>query len=270
VSVLRTERNRAARRFWRIPRRLHVLVPALPHRIRVVQAARTTVRRLQLLISETGMACDCTRLGIDEVFDERNARWVARYYRLRGLDARARKLLAALQRTPGIEGRTVLEIGAGVGALTIEMLKRGVTHATPVDASPYSVAAAHELAVEARVAARMNVIAGNFATLDLGQHVYDIVVLDRVVCCYPEWRELLEPAAQRARVAIALVYPRTAVLGRVAARTINLVHTLLRHRLRFFVHPPAQMQQLLRDRGFEHAHVTHFFMWELLIATRTT
>jgi 2-polyprenyl-3-methyl-5-hydroxy-6-metoxy-1,4-benzoquinol methylase len=216
------------------------------------------------------VTCDCSQVGVDDVFGERNARWVARYYRRRGLDSRARKLLAALQHTAGIEGHTVLEIGAGVGSLTIEMLKSGATHATTVDASPYSVSAERKLAAEAGVASQLDALVGNFAALDLGQQTFDLVVLDRVVCCYPEWRDLLEPAAQRARNAIALVYPRAGSWGHAAARGINMVHRLLRHRLRFFVHPPAQMLDVLRKHGLEPVHASHHFMWQLLIATRAT
>jgi magnesium-protoporphyrin O-methyltransferase len=114
----------------------------------------------------------------------------------------------------------------------------------------------------------MEALCGNFADLEMQQETYDIVVLDRVVCCYPQWRELLEPAARRAGTAIALVYPRDDSVGRNVARMINIAHALLRHRLRFFVHPPAQMHELLRAHGFTSVHTDRHFMWDVVVVTR--
>src|SRR4029079_3447522 len=76
----------------------------------------------------------------------------------------------------------------------------------------------------------------------------DIVVLHRVVCCYPDYERLLGAAAQRAgRLAVFSYPPRNAV-ARLLISVENLAFKLLRREYRSFAHPPAAMLGLLRDR----------------------
>src|SRR5467141_2229858 len=66
----------------------------------------------------------CSPKGYRWVFSERSARAEARKYRRRGLDGTSRRIVDFLK-TPGVEGRTVLEVGGGIGAIQIELLKAG-------------------------------------------------------------------------------------------------------------------------------------------------
>jgi hypothetical protein len=87
-----------------------------------------------------------------------------------------------------IRGATVLEVGGGVGALQLELLRRGASRATNVELVDYYDADAFDLAREAgladRVLRRRLDLAADPDTVD----PHDIVVLHRVVCCYPDYR----------------------------------------------------------------------------------
>jgi len=66
----------------------------------------------------------CSPKGYRSVFSEKRAHAEARRYRRRGLDP----TLAAHHRPlkqQGIAGRTLLEVGGGIGAIQIELLKAG-------------------------------------------------------------------------------------------------------------------------------------------------
>ena len=49
----------------------------------------------------------------------------------------------------GVEGETLLEVGGGIGAVEIELLKAGMARAINVELTPINEAAARELLVEA-------------------------------------------------------------------------------------------------------------------------
>ena len=49
----------------------------------------------------------------------------------------------------GVEGKTLLEVGGGIGAIEIELLKAGMARAINVELTPTNEAAARELLVEA-------------------------------------------------------------------------------------------------------------------------
>ena len=124
------------------------------------------------------MSCNC---GLNEIFTDSVSRHDARKYRRRGLDARARRMLRALEQRVGLRGRSTLEIGLGAGAFTVEMLQAGAAKSVGVDAIDNQLRQAHELAREAGVADRLELKQGDFTELAGQIDAADVVVLDRVV-----------------------------------------------------------------------------------------
>jgi magnesium-protoporphyrin O-methyltransferase len=214
------------------------------------------------------MPCDCSGLGLDEIFNERTARSDVRRFRRHGLPKRARRLLSAIRDATPLDSATALEIGAGAGGLTITMLRLSLASAQTVDASPAFVEAARTLARENGVADRMNVVAGDFAADPAAAAEADIVVLDRVICCYPDLDALLRPAAAHSRRVLALTYPRSGWLAHRIIALINGGQALFRRRFRLHYHTRARVQSLLRAAGFEPTVTGHAGLWEILIARR--
>src|ERR1700730_5121766 len=93
------------------------------------------------------MGC-CSAKGCDEFFTDRVAQRDARRYRRRGLDARSSRLVDFV-RSRGVRDRTVLEVGGGVGAIQLALLRAGAARAECVELSPAYEPYAAELAREA-------------------------------------------------------------------------------------------------------------------------
>ena len=88
----------------------------------------------------------------------------------------------------------------------------------------------------------------------------DVVVLDRVVCCYPDWRALLESAGTHARTAIVMSYPLESWYTRVWVKSANIAMRTLRKTFRLHLHSPSAMQKLLQNCGFTNkVHSFKFF-----------
>jgi hypothetical protein len=83
-----------------------------------------------------------------------------------------------------------------------------------------------------------------------------VVVLHRVVCCYPDYERLLTAAADHARRLLLFSYPSAGAVARVIIAAENLTFRLRRMQFRVFAHPPARMLTVLGDRGL-HATLTH-------------
>ena len=81
---------------------------------------------------------DCCDPSVyDDTFDARRAEERLRDYRRNGATGWTRRLVAGLT-ADGVEGMTVLDIGAGVGAVHHALLEAGAASAIDVDASgPY-------------------------------------------------------------------------------------------------------------------------------------
>ena len=118
--------------------------------------------------------------GLSEQFGEGYSSGQLEGYRKNGLGVRALVLVEFLQQR-GLEGKTVLDIGCGIGALHIELLLAGAERATGVDASPTNIAAARILADELGVADRVEERQGDFVELQEEIPAADVVTLDRAI-----------------------------------------------------------------------------------------
>jgi magnesium-protoporphyrin O-methyltransferase len=152
-------------------------------------------------------------------FDHKVAERDLRRYRKRGADATTRLMLAELRRWP-LQGKQLLDIGGGIGAVSAELADSGIACATLVEASPaYLEAARVELG--SRYASRpTQYLLGDFAVIAGTLADADVVTLDRVVCCYPDAEALLQGAAARTRQLLAFTYPR----DRWYVRTMIAIH----------------------------------------------
>jgi magnesium-protoporphyrin O-methyltransferase len=213
------------------------------------------------------MSCSCTQAGLADMFGERFARVEARRFRRRGIPRRSDRLIEAIRRHVPFHSATSLEGGAGVGGLSIELLRRGVSRAVAVDAIPAAVRMARRLAEEYGMASRFEAVVADFATYD-SDATHEIVVLDRVVCCYPDWRGLLAAAARRSSRVVALTYPPVTWWSRVATSTVNSAMWVLRKQFRTYVHPPAEMHAMLVSLGFVPEIAERVGTWEICVARR--
>ena len=75
--------------------------------------------------------------GIEKVFDEKEANRGLRKYRKNGPDKTTKILIDAII-SRGVDGKTLLDIGGGVGAIQHELLKAGASKSIGVEASPHS------------------------------------------------------------------------------------------------------------------------------------
>jgi magnesium-protoporphyrin O-methyltransferase len=214
------------------------------------------------------MTCRCNEVGLNEVFNERFMRRDAQHYRKHGLETRAQLLLKMIESAMELSGRRSLEGGAGAGAFTVELARRGVSHAQAVDAMTEAVKYGRDLADQFGVLQQTSFAVGDFADAALAIDGVDLVVLDRVVCCYPDWRALLINATQRAQHVVALTYPRKNALTRLMTRTANGVQAILRRTFRLHLHEPAAMLALLAERGFTSVQTRRYWFWEIAVARR--
>lgn len=196
------------------------------------------------------------------MFTQAYARRLARRYRRHGLDGSARKLVDFLAGA-GIEGASVLEIGGGVGEVHLELLRRGAARAVNLELAAGYERHAAELIAEAGLAGRVDRRLVDLA-VDPGMvEPADVVVLHRVVCCYPDYARLLAAAAGHARRLLAFSYPRPGLLTRGAVAAENMFHALAGRQFRVFVHPELAMLATLAGHGHDLAFTHNGLVWRV-------
>ena len=166
------------------------------------------------------------------------------------------------------QGRDMLEIGGGIGALQLELLRDGVERAVNVELSPAYEEEARGLAREAGVEARVDRRVLDFARGATELGAADIVLMHRVVCCYPDMPGLVGAAADHSRRVLALSYPPDTRLFRAAARGINLWSRLRKQEFRFFVHKPPAIFRVAAEHGLELVTRERRRFWEVAALER--
>lgn len=183
-----------------------------------------------------GGSC-CSSPGNNEQFDQRTARWNARWYRWFGGSSSERDIVNALT-ARGIRGARVLEIGGGLGQLQLALLEQGAAQTTNLDLSPNWEEEALALAAEAGVADRITRIVGDAAEPPPLEPV-DVVVLHRVVCCTDAWAAMLDTALSVGPRLVALTLPRSVWWTHAFARVGNALERRRGRDFRVRIHDPA-------------------------------
>jgi SAM-dependent methyltransferase len=213
---------------------------------------------------------DCCEPTIyDDQFDARRAEDRLREYRTRGPNGWTIRLVDGLA-ADGVEGLSVLDIGAGIGAVHHALLAAGAASATDVDASGPYLEAARAEADRRGLAGRVTYHKGDVVALAPDLPEADLVALDRVVCCYPHMEALVRVAADKTRRRLGMVLPRDDAWIRVGVAVSNRWSALWRDPFRVHVHRTARVLDVATARGLTLAerHRGHF--WQTLILERAT
>ncbi len=197
-------------------------------------------------------------------FSEAEARSELRNYRKRG-PANQTKLILEAIRSSGLKNADLLDIGGGIGVIHHELLEDVARAATHVDASSAYLKEAKEETARRGHSERVNFIHADFTDVASDLPKADIVTLDRVVCCYPDFRRLLKAAAEHSQRALALTYPRETWYLRFGLKVINFFQGLRKDPFRVFLHPVAEMDSLLKREGFERVSLRRLIVWEMAL-----
>jgi magnesium-protoporphyrin O-methyltransferase len=181
-------------------------------------------------------------------FDAARARKELRAYQTSGPGPTTRALIAGVAAT-GVRTGTLLDIGSGIGILTFELLRTGFTNATCIDLSAASLEVARAEAEKRGYADRIWWREADFTAVAESVRQADVVVLDRVVCCYPAFEPLLKQAATHTRRVLAVSYPRDRWYIRALIAIENVIRRIRRNDFRSFVHSALAMEALLTNAG---------------------
>jgi hypothetical protein len=209
--------------------------------------------------------CSCP--SCPNLFSDAAARDGLRRYLRGGPDPTTRALIEAID-AEGVSEATVLDIGGGVGVVSLELLARGARSAQSVDASAPYVAIATAEAARRGYAERTSHVEGDFVSLAEGIEPADIVTLDRMVCCYGNMPALIGEATAHARRMIGFVYPRDTWWVRTTAWIMNLGERLLRRSQRWYIHSERGIDGIVRAAGFERRLLRRTVLWQVALYVR--
>jgi len=214
------------------------------------------------------MAGCCDPSGYRHLFNSKEASRRLRAYEHKGLDPMAKKLVGFLDGA-GVAGSSVLEVGGGIGSLHAELVEAGAASAVNVEISSGYETHASMLLDQKGVADRVERRIGDFTELaaDLSA---DIVVMNRVVCCYPFMQRLMGAALGSARRHLALTFPRSNPVSRTVSRLGNAYCRIRHVDFQSYIHDPAAIIGIAREAGFDPVFDDRNLVWRGVVLTRVS
>jgi 16S rRNA G966 N2-methylase RsmD len=201
----------------------------------------------------------CDVNGLNGIFRGRHVEQEKNSFLKHGLNKRQQGFLEQLK----LAGLSVLDIGCGSGALAFEALKQGASQAQLVEVSRAYLRAARDIAERLELQEKSRFYQGDFVKLELAPA--DLVMLDRVVCCYPSAETLLKKAAAHSRRYLVFTQPRALWFIRLGRVLLNTSMRLLRNPYRFYLHEAATLTAAASASGHELHSKQVFGFWELCV-----
>ena len=206
--------------------------------------------------------------GADKLFDLKNAKKELKSFRKNGAGRVTRKLIALLR--PGMEKTSsLLDVGGGIGAIQWSFLENSKGSTTDVDASAGYLQVAKSYATDKGWENRAVFKMGDFIDLEHEIESHEIVSMDKVVCCYPDYKAILDLATEKCSRTLVLSFPMSGVIANVFRGIGVLYMKIKKNPFRPYIHSPAKMEELIASKGFRRVKHTIVFPWHIRMYERT-
>ncbi|MFI5252087.1 MAG: class I SAM-dependent methyltransferase [Bacteroidota bacterium] len=188
-------------------------------------------------------------------------------FRIKGLSKEQRLLLEGIEISSVIE-KSILEIGCGVGGFHHTLIKHGASSAFGVDISDGMINAAKQLSKELGIEGKSQYLVGDYLVLEPGIPPADILVMDKVVCCYENLNPLIEKSIKKTKNIYALSFPRPAWYINMIFSGIKLIAKALRGEFYPYIHDWTKMVADIKRHGFIERYKSSTFIWSVIVFQR--
>jgi len=94
------------------------------------------------------------------------------------------------------------------------------------------------------------------------------VILNRVICCYPDMPRLTGAAADHTRQMLVMSFPKERWWIRLGLSAGNAILRLTRREFQAFLHSPSRILETAEGRGLQTTSNTAGFVWQVVALRR--
>lgn len=214
------------------------------------------------------MSSCCGPGEYDKVFDEKHARSKAREYARNGLSRDSQRVVELIRGRMS-PGYSVLEVGGGIGEIHLELLRNGAARVVNVELATQYESVASELIRERGVGDRVERRLGDFVGEAAHLPVADVVVMNRVVCCYPDPDALVGAAAEHARRLLVMTLPVDRWWIRWGIAAANAWLAVRGNAFRGYVHATRVVVAAAERGGMRLVDQRRGLVWQLIALEQT-
>ena len=109
----------------------------------------------------------------------------------------------------------------------------------------------------------------DFAEADASIEAADVVVMNRVICCYPDMPKLAGAAAEHAKGMLVMSFPNRRWWTRLGLTLANAGFRFMRRQFRVFLHPPSLIMAAVEEHGFRTRLNQPGLLWQVVALEKT-
>jgi len=205
--------------------------------------------------------------GADQLFDLKGARKEMKKYRKKGPGKSTNKLLEKFNKTD-IPGKSLLDIGGGIGAIQWYFQKHQANKTTDIDASRGYLEVASQFAKKNGWEKKSTFIFGDITNFEEKITPHDYVTLDKVICCYPDYQSLLTTATKLCKDTLGLTFPLRNPISLFIILLGRIYFYFRKIPFRTYLHSVENMSTYIRSKGFEAVYQGISFPWHVQVYKR--
>jgi len=208
----------------------------------------------------TLMSCCCPHSQSASKFFSLFAKSYRRRFDKKGFEPSQQQLVAGITKA-NFKDKSLLEIGCGVGHLHQTLLEQGAKSTIGIELSDKMLIEAKDWAKQRELSDKINYIEGDFIDLANSIEAVDFVIMDKVVCCYPDADALIHRSLEKCQHSIALTYPRKTWYTRFGVHVLAIIMKILGSDFRPYVHNPTQIEAWITEQGFKKIFQQQTTIW---------
>ncbi|MGI9552584.1 MAG: hypothetical protein ACR2MT_15385 [Aurantibacter sp.] len=196
--------------------------------------------------------------GADSFFDEKMAEKQYRQYLKKGPSRVTRKIIEQLS-AKTIEGKSLIDVGGGIGALQWWFLQKGGAQSTSIEASSSYIKQSEVYAEENNWGSQTDFILGDFTDVHPKVDQHDYITLDKVICCYPDFMEIIKASCQKAKSHVSLSYPVDGLISKALSRLGAFLIQFKTRSFRPYIHSVDEIRATFERQNYKRiAHTLAF------------
>ena len=212
------------------------------------------------------MGC-CNTDAYDQTFNMKRARKQLKQYLHKGAQRTTIPLVKILRELP-LKGKSVLDVGGGMGTIVFETLDRGAVQVQMVEQSRPYLQVFREEVDRRGLSAQVTPHYGDFVQIADEIAKADLVVLDKVICCYPDYQQQIKCVMRKAENWIAYSLPVDVWWVRWRNDLFNIWKKCIGKEFRTFVHPTSNLEALVVENGFTKSVDLRRGSWQYVLFER--
>ena len=214
------------------------------------------------------MPCCCPHSQSASKFFSLFAKSYRRRFNKKGFERSQRQLISGINKA-GKDDKSLLEIGCGVGYLHQMLVEQGAKSALGVELSANMIIEAKGWARQRGLDKQLSYLEGDFIDLAEDINSMDMVIMDKVICCYPDAERLVQHSLEKCKQSIAVSYPRKTWYTRLGVQISATILKLFGSNFRPYIHDPELIETWILQQGFKKIFQDQTTVWLSQVYTRS-